>query len=240
MGITPKIDSDAVPRLRALTKPSFQERVEQYLLAAGAKSPRLDQLFNPGTDDLIGISYSDDARELAVITQYLQEQGLMTELLSVGEAKRRLTAKGYMTADELRARRAASTQAFVAMAFTNEMKRMYQQAIEPAIREAGFSPMVISEKEHANKIDDEIIAEIRRSAFLVADFTEHRQNVYFETGFAIGLARHVVWTCRKDQIKDLHFDIRQYNCVDWVDAADLARRLQLRIEGSFGRGPLVP
>jgi hypothetical protein len=82
-----------------------------------------------------------------------------------------------MTADELRARRAASTQAFVAMAFTNEMKRMYQQAIEPAIREAGFSPMVISEKEHANKIDDEIIAEIRRSAFLVADFTEHRQDL---------------------------------------------------------------
>jgi hypothetical protein len=64
--------------------------------------------------------------------------------------------------------------------------------------------MLISNKEHANKIDDEIIAEIRRSAFLVADFTGHRQNVYFETGFAIGLARQVVWTCRKDEIKDLH------------------------------------
>src|SRR5262249_1382556 len=81
--------------------------------------------------------------------------------------------------------------------------------------------------------------EIRRSAFLVADFTEHRQNVYFETGFAIGLARQVVWTCRKDQIKDLHFDIRQYNCIDWKDAADLAKRLQVRIEATFGRGPLI-
>lgn len=42
--------------------------------------------------------------------------------------------------------------------------------------------MLILNKEHANKIDDEIIAEIRRSAFLVADFTGQRQNVYFETG----------------------------------------------------------
>jgi nucleoside 2-deoxyribosyltransferase len=116
---------------------------------------------------------------------------------------------------------------------------VYEEGIEPAIRLAGFAPMLISNKEHANKIDDEIIAEIRRSAFLVADFTGHRQNVYFETGFAIGLARQVVWTCRKDEIKDLHFDIRQYNCIDWENAAELARRLQLRIEAMFGRGPLA-
>ena len=92
--------------------------------------------------------------------------------------------------------------------------------------------MLIKNKEHANKIDDEIIAEFRRSAFLVADFTDQRQNVYFETGFAIGLARQTVWTCRKDQIKDLHFDIRQYNCIDWNDAAELAQRLRRRIRPS--------
>jgi hypothetical protein len=235
MGITPKIDSDAVPRLRALTKPSFQERVEQYLIAAAEKAPRLDQRFHPGAADLIGISYSDDVQELAIIVDYLRSEGLV----SADYQQERLTAKGYISADELRTRRAASSQAFVAMAFTDEMKRMYQEAIEPAIREAGFSPMLISEKEHANKIDDEIIAEIRRSAFLVADFTEHRQNVYFETGFAIGLAQQVIWTCRKDQIKDLHFDIRQYNCIDWENETELAQRLQRRIEAMFGRGPLA-
>jgi nucleoside 2-deoxyribosyltransferase len=150
-----------------------------------------------------------------------------------------LTAKGHIAADDLRAKRAASSQAFVAMWFTDEMKEVYEQGIEPAIRQAGFAPMLIINKEHANKIDDEIIAEIRRSAFLVADFTGHRQNVYFETGFAIGLARQVVWTCRKDEIKHLHFDIRQYNCIDWKDAAELERRLRLRIEAMFGRGPLA-
>jgi nucleoside 2-deoxyribosyltransferase len=236
MGIAPKIDSDAVDRLRALTKPPFRERVERYLVAVADKAQTLDAWFKAGHEELIGISYSDHVNDLVVILEYLREEGLMTKTLTESE---RLTPKGYIVADELRAKRAASSQAFVAMWLTEEMKRMYEDAIEPAIRRAGFAPMLISNKEHANKIDDEIIAEIRRSAFLVADFTGHRQNVYFETGFAIGLARQVVWTCRKDQIKDLHFDIRQYNCIDWEDAGELGQRLQLRIEAMFGRGPLA-
>jgi hypothetical protein len=63
-------------------------------------------------------------------------------------------------ADELRAKRAASSQGFVAMWFTDEMEAVYENGLEPGIRRAGFSPMLIRNKEHANKIDDEIIAEI--------------------------------------------------------------------------------
>jgi len=236
MGVTPHIGSDYVPRLRSLTKPPFRERVERYLVAAADKANTLDMWLKVGQEELIGVSYSDHVNELVVILDYLRQEGLLTNNLRDSE---RLTPKGYIVADELRAKRAASSQAFVAMAFTEEMKEVYKQGIEPAIERAGFAPMLIKNKEHANKIDDEIIAEIRRSAFLVADFTDHRQNVYFETGFAIGLARQPVWTCRKDQIKDLHFDIRQYNCIDWENAAELARRLQLRIEALFGRGPLA-
>jgi hypothetical protein len=198
----------------------------------------VDQLFSPATFDLIGISYSDEPSELSVILSYLQAEGLITDVLDGREA-RRLTPKGYIAADELRTRRAASSQAFVAMWFTDETKAAYDEGLEPGIRNAGFTPMLIRNKEHANKIDDEIVAEIRRSAFLVADFTGHRQNVYFETGFAIGLGLQVIWTCRKDHIKDLHFDIRQYNCIDWQDQAELAQRLQRRIEAAFGRGPLA-
>jgi hypothetical protein len=235
MGITPNIGGDVAP-LRALTKPSFRERVERYLVAVADKAQTLDQWFKVGHDELVGISYSDHVNDLVVILEYLRQEGLMTNNL---QDRERLTPKGYIAADELRAKRAASSQAFVAMWFTEDMKQVYKEGIEPAIRLAGFAPMLISNKEHANKIDDEIIAEIRRSAFLVADFTGHRQNVYFETGFAIGLARQVVWTCRKDEIKHLRFDIRQYNCIDWENAAELARRLQLRIEAMFGRGPLA-
>jgi nucleoside 2-deoxyribosyltransferase len=83
----------------------------------------------------------------------------------------------------------------------------------------------VSGVEHINKIDDEIISLIRKSKFLVADFTGHRGGVYFEAGFALGLGLPVFWTCRKDDLKNLHFDIRQYNCIDWADTVDLATRL---------------
>jgi hypothetical protein len=216
----------------------LKERAEQYLIAAAAKSPRLDYPLRPVTTDLIAISYSEDANDLAVLLSYLQQQGLMSSDMDASGV-RRLTAQGFIAADELRTRRAASSQAFVAMCFNEQMNEVYAKSINPGIRDAGFEPMLISKKEHLNKIDDEIIAEIRRSAFLVADFTEHRQNVYFETGFAIGLGLQVIWTCRKDQIKDLHFDIRQYNNIDWNDEADLRKRLKDRIEAMFGHGPIA-
>ena len=95
--------------------------------------------------------------------------------------------------------------------------------------------MLILEKEDTRKIDDEIIAEIRRSAFLIADFTGHRGGVYFEAGYAMGHGLPVIWTCRKDEMDKLHFDIRQYNCIDWAKPAELADRLQRRIEACRSR-----
>jgi hypothetical protein len=71
----------------------------------------------------------------------------------------------------------------------------------------------------------------------VADFTGHRAGVYFEAGFALGLNLPVFWTCRKDNLTDLHFDIRQFNCIDWNDPGELAHRLQKRIEAVIGAGP---
>ncbi len=98
----------------------------------------------------------------------------------------------------------------------------------------------ISGVEHINKIDDEIVSQIRKSKFLVADFTGHRGGVYFEAGFAMGLGLPVFWTCLKDDLANLHFDIRQYNCIDWIDTADLAKRLKRRIEAIIGIGPIKP
>jgi len=89
-------------------------------------------------------------------------------------------------------------------------------------------------------IDDEIIATIRRSKFLVSDFTGQRGGVYFESGFALGFGLRVIWTCRADELSAVHFDNRQYNFLVWEreKLSDLAKRLQNRIEATIGRGPL--
>ena len=100
----------------------------------------------------------------------------------------------------------------------------------------------IDRKEHSNKIDDEIIAEIRRSRFVVADFTCEREKVrggvYYEAGFALGLGLPVIWTCRKDCLDYLHFDTRQYNHIVWETPEELYARLKARIGAFIGDGPL--
>ncbi len=114
-------------------------------------------------------------------------------------------------------------------------------AIEAGIRSSGYEPLRIDRKEHNNKIDDEIVAGIRRSKFLVADFTGHRGGVYFETGFATGLGLPVIWLCRQDELEKTHFDTRQYNFIVWEadKLAELSKALQNRIEATIGYGPLI-
>lgn len=116
---------------------------------------------------------------------------------------------------------------------------------------AGYQALIMNKKEHVNRIDDEIIADIRRSRFVVADFTHGekgvRGGVYFEAGFSQGLGLPVIWTCREDMLSEeseskLHFDIRQYNFLGWSEnnLGDFKNRLQKRIEAILGRGTWKP
>jgi hypothetical protein len=237
VGIVPSIDSKHSTLLRMMRKPPFTVRAERYLTSAAQRCKKLDDEFKPDTPELIGASYGDDVAEAVILRKYLEEEGFISSRQA--GSTYRISARGYMACDELAAKRAASTQAFVAMWFAPEMNGAYDSGIKPAIEAAGYSPMIIRGKEHVNKIDDEIIAEIRRSAFLVADFTGHRGGVYFEAGFAMGLGLPVIWSCKAEDIGELHFDIRQYNCIDWTEPVDLARRLQKRIEALLGQGPRV-
>ena len=123
------------------------------------------------------------------------------------------------------------------MSFDPSLFPAYEQGLQVGIMRAGYKPLRVDRVEHVNRIDDEIIARIKTSLFVVADFTGHRGGVYFEAGFALGLNLPVIWTCRKDDIAKLHFDIRQYNTIDWDDYEELAGRLQHRIEATMGKGP---
>ncbi|MDE0446769.1 MAG: hypothetical protein OXH96_08870 [Spirochaetaceae bacterium] len=137
-----------------------------------------------------------------------------------------------------------ATQAFVAMWFDGIMETVYENGIAPAIKRAGFKPMRIDKKGDVVKIDDEIIAEIRRSRFMVADFTHGnegaRGGVYFEAGFALGLGLPVIYTCRADMVDKIHFDTRQYFHTVWEGPDDLQVNLTNRIVALLGTGPNRP
>lgn len=153
-----------------------------------------------------------------------------------------ITSQGWSYLDSLKSRNSPSKQVFVAMWFSADMDEIYSVAIEKAVEAAGYVPRRIDRKEHNNKIDDEIIAEIRGSRFLIADFTAGmesgthvpRGGVYYEAGFARGLGLEVIHSVRSDQIGSVHFDTRQISHVVWETADDLAEKLYNRIIATIG------
>lgn len=235
-----RINIDNLRNLRQLKTPSFHERADKILLKLERTTTYAGECIQRDKSWISwGWCLNDD--ELNEIIDYLKSstQRISPDSETLGRYHAyKITADGWEHLEELKQINAESEQGFVAIWFDDSMQEVYDKVIAPAIYEAGYRPHRVDQREHNNKIDDEIIAEIRRSRFILADFTGHRGGVYYEAGFAKGLGLEVFWTCRKDEIDKLHFDIRQYNCIDWEEdkLEEFKRRITYRIESVVGQG----
>lgn len=232
-----KITSDNLEQLRRLKNPSFHERADKLLMALEKKTTYAGECLELDKS-WISLSWCLNGDELSEILGFLISSQRI-DSVSLGYANGyKIVSEGWKYLEELRKINSDSQQGFVAMWFDDGLKRIYDDVIAQAILDAGYKPHRVDKKEHNNKIDDEIISEIRKSRFVLADFTGHRGGVYYEAGFAKGLSIEVFWTCRKDNTKDLHFDIRQFNCIDWESdkLEEFKERITLRIESVIGRG----
>ena len=176
--------------------------------------------------------FTNNIGECMTILNELSEQGLIRDAGStMGELRKILTLRGWEIIDKLKNSAIDSKKAFVAMWFDSTMKDFYEKGIKPAVKEAGYVAVRIDLKEFNNKICDELIAEIKRSKFLIADFSGLRSGVFFEAGFAKGLGREVIFTVREKDVEELkeHFDTRQYNHIVYDSPEDLRKKLYNRI-----------
>ena len=209
-----------------------------------------------------------DPGELRAILTMLYQEGFIQAPDRVNpQNDLAITAKGYQRLREIKKPGGDSKQCFVAMWFKPELNGAYEEAIKPAIEftEDGedsprFEAVKIDNVEHVNDINDEIVAQIRRSRFMVCDLTGYRGGVYFEAGFAYGLGLDVIYTCREDWTKEeilkdkagndvttlydnsgneiqikkegVHFDLAHRNRIVWSpdDLEDFRVKLENRIK----------
>ena len=230
-----------------------------YLGSGGGRGGAVGKEDNERDEFVLACTSSLTNKELIMLVEFARVAGLVdcdpprrTEPTLVS-----LSFSGYEKVSELLTLNIDSQQAFVAMWFDSEMDGVFEQAIAPAIKDVGYRPVIINQKQHNNHIVEEIIAEIRRSKFVIADFTcgtyettekdetgkqvskeLPRGGVYFEAGFAKGLGREVIWTVRFDKLKYVHFDTAQYNFIVWDSLEDLRKKLAIRIAATIGDGPL--
>ena len=244
-----EVTPELIERARRSPPLSVDERADRLLRFIGAQSksigeivplsPKGDAGWSQVYESALAWSESIEHSEVIFLRDYLAEQGWIRRHNSIEYS---VTADGYRRIADVK-KNADATQAFVAMWFDEEMEYTYRHGIEPAIVNTGYRPMRIDQKADVVKIDDEIIAEIRRSRFLVADFTHGkagaRGGVYFEAGFALGLGIPVIYTCREDVVDKIHFDTRQYHHTLWKGPEDLRDQLEKRILALIGEGPEV-
>jgi hypothetical protein len=90
------------------------------------------------------------------------------------------------------------------------------------------------------RIVPSIISSIRRAAFIIADLTEPRPNVYYELGYAQALGKDILTTAQKGT--PLPFDVFDIPTHFWDSQHALEKKLDLDIRTiaeRFGRRQLV-
>ena len=178
------------------------------------------------------------AEEFDYLIRYLAGRGLPEP--GSQRAACSVSVDGY-TALADRRNATDGAQEFVAMWFDDTKTEAYVGGIKPGIEGAGYRARRVDGSENIGKIDDLTIAEIRRSRFVVADFTQgsdgNRGSVYYEAGFAFGADVPVIFTSHEDSVAHLAFDTRQYAHIVWREPAEFRTKLAQRIEAIIGHGP---
>jgi hypothetical protein len=119
-------------------------------------------------------------------------------------------------------------QMFVIMNLNDKlMDSTYDVVIEPVAKEFGLEPVRIDKRQDSGRIDDQILAHIAQSKFVLSDLTGERPNCYYETGFAHALGKELILTIKKGSV--IHFDLRGYRFIEWETDKELKGELIKRL-----------
>lgn len=182
------------------------EKAYKLILWLGHESKHPGQLIRVDLKHDYPICYCETNKEFPFIVKFLQDSGFIKRLRS--EFVYELTMSGWNKYLSLKENLPSQKNCFVARWFTPEIDKVYDKAIKPAIElqedhktTTGFKAFDVGREHHTNDINNEIIAQIKNCKFMVCDLTGYRGGVYFEAGFAMGLRKEVIFTCREDWIE---------------------------------------
>lgn len=130
----------------------------------------------------------------------------------------RLTWSGWQRYEALKRQEADSFTAFMAMKFNvAEIDSVVDDHFKPAVAATGFNLRRVTDGQGAGLIDDQMRVGLRTARFVIADLTMASRGAYWEGGFAEGLGKPVIYTCREDhwRAEGSHFDTNHLVTVVW-------------------------
>ncbi len=182
------------------------------------------------SEDNISLYAIENMNKLRMVLQYVEDADWFTlEKFGSGAAFITITGAGIEHAENIINPNFKSSKVFVAMSFNPELDIIYRDAIKKAVEECGLKPIRIDLEYFNDEIISNILQRINKSRFLIADYTDNRPGVYFETGYAIGKGLPVIYCCRKSDKGNIHFDVDHYNFINWEEVNDFKSGLVKRI-----------
>jgi hypothetical protein len=142
-----------------------------------------------------------------------------------------LSFDGWQYYEQLKKGAIDSRTAFMAMEYGDpELDGIVDNYFKDAVKKTGFELFRLTEKPKAGSIDDRLRVEIRNSRFLLADLTHSNAGAYWEAGYAEGLGKPVIYTCRKEifdsEKTKPHFDTNHHLTVVW-DSSNMQEAVEM-------------
>jgi hypothetical protein len=238
------IMSDQISDIDRIVAPykrmSVLDKIDRLIRYVGDHSKFIEDKVEINCSNDFTAIFCKNTNEIQSLINYLIEQKVIAiarhtdigEMITLGYS---LTVEGWQKYEKLLEINPESKKVFIAMSFDKQYDDLFDKAILPACDSCGFHAIRVDKTQHNEKICDRIIAEIKQSRFVIADFTGQNNGVYYEAGYAQGIGLDVVRCCKKEEIDDnkLHFDIRQYKHVAWETIDDLRTQLIDFIEANI-------
>lgn len=217
--------------------PPLSEQVDNLITYIAQKvNPGNNINFDTGEDySRIG---SINPKGAKFIKDYLIQYGYIKEFHNIPNrgienSDLQLTFEGWNKYFDLKRGAVNSKKAFMAMAFRDDLTPFCKK-LHDAVNETGFRLERVDESRTVNEkgqqidvIDNKIMVDILTSRFVIADLSYANPGVYWEAGYAQGLGKNVIYTCRKDHFEAKedeenykykpHFDVNHRIIIPWEE-----------------------
>lgn len=190
---------------------TLQEKIQKVREYFYNKTSFIGEGIPHKSKELYILFYFIEPSEMDHVLHYLSE----SEFLYWTNSSIRLSVKGFNDIETARKSGENSKKAFIACKFDTPFMKSLVATIKSACERCGFEASLVSDKKHNKNISNKIISDIKSSKFIVADFTDQNNGVYFEAGYGMGQGKEVIRLIRKGDIESLHFDTKQFNHIEW-------------------------
>ena len=130
-----------------------------------------------------------------------------------------LTLEGWERFEREKRGELKGNYGFIAMQFNDsELDSLIAKIVKPVIKnKLGYDLIDLRDAARAGVIDNIMRIQIRDAAFVIADLTHDNRGAYWESGYAEGLGKPVVYICERTKFENAssHFDTNHCTTITW-------------------------